>query len=129
MIQSPIQNESTLLTSTQEHPNDSLYHNMQSLSPLGDSNDPAVNDFHQPLKAAQNLVTESALQISSAKKRKGTELSSDGQNIDKLRRISRSPEVHKSWSSDLRLMLEQPDDIRNVTEKLGGQTWKNWANV
>lgn len=72
-------------------------------------------NYHLALQVAQSPLTKSGVEISSGKKRKGVELLSDGDNIDKTGRIDRSPEVHKSGNSE--------------REKVGDQTWKEWADV
>ncbi|KAG2379909.1 uncharacterized protein HKW66_Vig0166880 [Vigna angularis] len=61
--------------------------------------------------------------ISSGKKRKGVEVLVNEDNIDKIGRIDRSPEVHTRGNGDVQ--LEQTYYLRREKEKLGDQTWND----
>ncbi|CAJ1950991.1 unnamed protein product [Sphenostylis stenocarpa] len=83
------------------------------------------NSYHSVLQVAQSALTLSGVEISSGKKRKGVEMLSNGDNIDKIDRIHGSPEVHENGNGDLQLVLEQTDSMRSEREKLGDQTWND----
>ncbi|KAG4975597.1 hypothetical protein JHK86_035071 [Glycine max] len=97
--------------------------NMQDLSPKGNLDGHGLdNSYHSALQVAQSPLTKSGINISSGKKRKGVEILSNEDNIDKIGRIDRSPEVHKSGNGDLLLLSEQTGYMRSEREKLGDQT-------
>ena len=96
---------------------------MQDLSPKSNLDGHGLhNSYHSALQVAQSPLTKSGINISSGKKRKGVEIRSNGDNIDKIGRIGRSPEVHKSGNGDLQLLSEQIGSMRSEREKLGDQT-------
>lgn len=47
----------------------------------------------------------------------------NGDNIDKIGRIDRNPEVHTRGNGDVQ--LEQTYSLRREKEKLGDQTWND----
>ncbi|KAH1034787.1 hypothetical protein AAZX31_20G053900 [Glycine max] len=97
--------------------------NVQDLSPKSNLDGHGLhNSYHSALQVAQSPLTKSGINISSGKKRKGVEIRSNGDNIDKIGRIGRSPEVHKSGNGDLQLLSEQIGSMRSEREKLGDQT-------
>ncbi|XP_028222506.1 uncharacterized protein LOC114403623 isoform X3 [Glycine soja] len=97
--------------------------NVQDLSPKSNLDGHGLhNSYHSALQVAQSPLTKSGINISSGKKRKGVEIRSNGDNIDKIGRIGRSPEVHKSGNGDLQLLSEQTGSMRSEREKLGDQT-------
>ncbi|KAL5148250.1 hypothetical protein HKD37_13G035316 [Glycine soja] len=97
--------------------------NMQDLSPKGNLDGHGLdNSYHSALQVAQSPLTKSGINISSGKKRKGVEILSNEDNIDKIGRIDRSLEVHKSGNGDLLLLSEQTGYMRSEREKLGDQT-------
>ncbi|TKY47867.1 hypothetical protein E2542_SST29928 [Spatholobus suberectus] len=96
---------------------------MQDLSPKGNLDGHGLhNSYHSVLQVAQSPLTKPGIEISSGKKRKGVEMLSNGDNIDKIGRIDRSPEVHNNGNGDLQLVLEQTGSMRSEKEKLGDQT-------
>lgn len=126
IIQSPVQEASILLPSMLELPCDSLHHNMQNLSPEGNSDDP-IDNYHQELQVAQCHSTKPNVEICSEKKCKGTEIS-QANIIDDKEMIGSSPGVHKSGNIDLHVILGKAGDV-SEREKLGDQTLKHCADV
>ncbi|XP_027341849.1 uncharacterized protein LOC113854808 [Abrus precatorius] len=91
---------------------------IQDISPNDNSDGHGLDySYHLEHFVAQGPLTKSGIEISSGKKRKGVEIPSDGNTIDKIARIRRSPE----------LVLEQTG--RSEKEKLGDQTWNDWDHI
>ncbi|KAK7393779.1 hypothetical protein VNO78_22343 [Psophocarpus tetragonolobus] len=110
----PIQEVTPQLCSLQDPPR------MQDLSPKGKLDGHVVdNNYHSILQVAQSTPTKPAIEISSGKKRKGVEILSNGDNIDKIRRIEKSAEVHKNAHVDLELISEQTGSMKSERAKLG----------
>ncbi|RDX84844.1 hypothetical protein CR513_34042, partial [Mucuna pruriens] len=115
-----IQEAITQLRSLQDPPR------MQDLSPKGNLDGHCLDSsYHSILQVAQSPLTKSGIEISSGKKRKGVEILSNGDNIDKIGRIDGSPEVHENGNGDLQLVLEQTGSMRSEIDKLADQTWKD----
>ena len=115
----PIQEVTPQLRSLPDPPS------MQDFSTKGNLDGHSLdNSYHSTLQVAQSplALTKAGINISSGKKRKGVEIRSNGDNIDKIGRIGRSPEVHKSGNGDLQLLSEQIGSMRSEREKLGDQT-------
>ncbi|KAH1214787.1 hypothetical protein GmHk_13G036072 [Glycine max] len=113
----PIQEVTPQLRSLPDPPS------MQDFSTKGNLDGHGLdNSYHSALQVAQSPLTKSGINISSGKKRKGVEILSNEDNIDKIGRIDRSPEVHKSGNGDLLLLSEQTGYMRSEREKLGDQT-------
>lgn len=128
IVQSPLQEASIVLPSMQEPPSDSLCHDMQNLSPKGNSDGPVDNHCNKSLQAqvAESPFTEFCKENWFRKKCKGIELLSKGNNIGEIGRIDSSPKVHESYSQ---IILGQSNDVRSEREKLEDQTWKNCVDV
>lgn len=73
------------------------------------------------LQVDQSPLPKSGIEVSSGKKRKGSEILSDGENIDKIGRIDGSSEVHESWNGNELLVSEQMSPMGSEREKLGDQ--------
>ncbi|XP_020231117.1 uncharacterized protein LOC109811716 [Cajanus cajan] len=98
---------------------------IQDLSPKGNLDGNGLdNIYHSVLQVAQSPLTKLGIEISSGKKRKGVELLSNGDNIDKIGRIDSSPVVRRNGNGD-QLVLEQTGSVRSEREKLGDQTWND----
>lgn len=113
-------------------PSELLHSNIQDLSHPGNSDGHVVdldNNYHPVLQVAQSPLTKSGIGVSSGKKRKGVEIPRDGDNIDKIVRINRSPEVQKSGNGGLQLVLEQTGYMRSERDKPGDQKWNDWDHV
>ncbi|XP_014523631.1 uncharacterized protein LOC106779925 [Vigna radiata var. radiata] len=95
----------------------------QDVSPKGtvDGHGPD-NNHHSVLNVAQSPLTKSGIGISSGKKRKGVQMLRNGDKIDKIGRIDRTPEAHSNGSGDLQLVLEQTGSMRRERGMLGNQT-------
>lgn len=120
------------MPSLQEPPSELRYSNIQDLSHRGNSDGHVVdldNNHHPVPQVAQSPLTKSGIEVSSGKKRKGFEILSDGDNIDKIGRIDRIPEVRESEIGDLQLVLEQTSYMRSEREKFGDQKWNDWDHV
>ncbi|KAK7262830.1 hypothetical protein RJT34_30411 [Clitoria ternatea] len=89
------------------------------LSAKGKSDGPGLDKSYKPvLQVDQCLLTKSGSEVASGKKRKGFEILSNADCMDKIGRIDKSPEVHKSGNSDLQLNLKQTSYMRSEREKL-----------
>ncbi|XP_045811310.1 uncharacterized protein LOC123905660 isoform X6 [Trifolium pratense] len=86
------------------------------------------NNCHPTLQVAQSPLTKTGIEVSSGKKRKGVQLLSNGDDIEKTGRIDRSQEVHKSGDGDLQFVLEQTS-MRSEREKFGDQKWNDFDHV
>ncbi|XP_047180400.1 uncharacterized protein LOC124847052 isoform X1 [Vigna umbellata] len=80
------------------------------------------NNHHSVLNVAQSPLTKSGIGISSGKKRKGVQMLRNGDKIDKIGRIDRTPEAHSNGSGDIELVLEQTGSTRRERGMLGNQT-------
>ncbi|XP_027906776.1 uncharacterized protein LOC114166259 isoform X2 [Vigna unguiculata] len=100
-----------------------LLHSLQDASKGNLDGHGHDNCYHSVLQVAQSSLTKSGIVISSGKKRKGVEVLVNGDNIDKIGRIDRSPEVHTRGNGDVQ--LEQTDSLRREREKLGDETWND----
>ncbi|KOM26416.1 hypothetical protein LR48_Vigan272s000400 [Vigna angularis] len=80
------------------------------------------NNHHSVLNVAQSPLTKSGIGISSGKKRKGIQMLRNGDKIDKIGRIDRTPEAHSNGSGDIELVLEQTGSMRRERGMLGNQT-------
>ncbi|WVZ22942.1 hypothetical protein V8G54_001486 [Vigna mungo] len=100
-----------------------LLHSLQDASKGNLDGHGHDNCYHSVLEVAQSGLTKSGIVISSGKKRKGVEVLVNGDNIDKIGRIDRSPEVHTRGKGDVQ--LEQTYSLRREKEKLGDQTWND----
>lgn len=86
------------------------------------------NNHHPAFQVSQSPLMKAGIEVSSGKKRKGVILS-DGDNIDKIGRIDRTPEVHMRGNGDLPFVLEQTSYMRSEREKFGDQKWNDWDQV
>ncbi|CAL5203530.1 unnamed protein product [Lathyrus oleraceus] len=86
------------------------------------------NSHHPEFQVSQSPLTKTGIEVSSGKKRKGFILS-DGDNVDRIGRIDRSPEVHMRGNGDLPFVLEQTRYMRSEREKFGDQTWNDWDQI
>ncbi|XP_045822935.1 uncharacterized protein LOC123915754 isoform X3 [Trifolium pratense] len=86
------------------------------------------NNCHPTLQVAQSPLTKTGIEVSSGKKRKGVQLLSNGDDIEKTGRIDRNQEVHKSGDGDLQFVLEQTS-MRSEREKFGDQKWNDFDHV
>ncbi|XP_047175095.1 uncharacterized protein LOC124842618 [Vigna umbellata] len=100
-----------------------LLHSLQDASKGNLDGQGHDNCYHSVLEVAQSGLTKSGIVISSGKKRKGVEVLVNEDNIDKIGRIDRSPEVHTRGNGDVQ--LEQTYSLRREKEKLGDQTWND----
>ncbi|XP_045824279.1 uncharacterized protein LOC123916784 isoform X7 [Trifolium pratense] len=100
---------------------------LDGVSPLGSK------ATHSPIAVAfgsstKSPLTKTGIEVSSGKKRKGVQLLSNGDDIEKTGRIDRSQEVHKSGDGDLQFVLEQTS-MRSEREKFGDQKWNDFDHV
>jgi len=96
---------------------------LQDVSPKGTVESHGLdNNYHSVLNVAQSPLTKSGIGISSGKKRKGVQILRNGDKIDKIGRIDRTPEAHSNGSGDLQLVLEQTGSMRGERGMLGDQT-------
>ncbi|CAJ2668361.1 unnamed protein product [Trifolium pratense] len=100
---------------------------LDGVSPLGSK------ATHPPIAVAfgsstKSPLTKTGIEVSSGKKRKGVQLLSNGDDIEKTGRIDRSQEVHKSGDGDLQFVLEQTS-MRSEREKFGDQKWNDFDHV
>ncbi|XP_058787220.1 uncharacterized protein LOC131661633 [Vicia villosa] len=86
------------------------------------------NNHHPAFQVSQSPLMNTGIEVSSGKKRKGVILS-DGDNIDKIGRIDRTPEVHMRCNGDLPFVLEQTSIMRSEREKFGDQKWNDWYQI
>ncbi|CAI8597892.1 unnamed protein product [Vicia faba] len=121
-----IREATTVLPSPQKPPSD-----IRDLSQRYNSDGHGVgfnNNHHPAFQVSQSPLTKTGIEVSSGKKRKGVILS-DGDNIDKIGRIDRSPEVHMRGNGDLPFVLEQTSYMRSEREKFGDQKWNDWDQI
>ncbi|KAF5482656.1 hypothetical protein F2P56_003208 [Juglans regia] len=101
------------------------------------SHDPSSashNDMMPPFVRKVALFPRSRLQdidnYSGRKRRNVQTAFVDGDHIDKLARIQRSPKGHKSGGCDLEFPIEHANGSDNEGDKIGGDTaWMHWADI
>ncbi|KAG2719628.1 hypothetical protein I3760_03G274500 [Carya illinoinensis] len=101
------------------------------------SHDPSSashNDMMSPFVGKVAIFPRSRLQdidnYSGQKRRNVQTVFVNGDHIDKLARIERSPKGHKSWGCDLEFTIEHANGSNNEGDKIGGDTaWMHWADI
>ncbi|KAJ7960221.1 Dentin sialoprotein [Quillaja saponaria] len=136
LIRSPAQEQSSLSRSILKSLSESYNHDMKTLagkgvlSPKSNSNGLVNNKLCLQLQGYHSPFSNRDIEISSGQKRKSVLVLGDGNQLDKIAKIQRSPEVHKSMDHDLIFSSEHSDEIRTGREKDGDHTTrKNWTDI
>jgi hypothetical protein len=89
------------------------------------------NNCRDEVHISQSPFPAQDMDIYSGQKRRNIQIVfGDGDHIDKLTRIQKSPKGDKSGGHNLEFMLEQANEVNNEGEKIGGdKTRMHWADV
>ncbi|KAK9284775.1 hypothetical protein L1049_023952 [Liquidambar formosana] len=85
----------------------------------------------EPRDTSHDNNMHSIEENSSGRKRRTDEIVlRDGDHVDEISKIQRSPKVHKGWGNDMDILLEQSKESNEKTNKIGDNTMlKHWADI
>lgn len=89
------------------------------------------NNCHDEVHISQSPFPARDIDIYSGRKRRNVQIVfGDGDHIDKLTRIHKSPKSDKSGAHNLEFMFEHATEVNNEGEKIGGdRTRMHWGDV